>query len=564
MSTLEMQLALENYHKTLAEERLVQGMNETKEKGEYNQTNIGKGIMNYLIESYTKNVETFLAELLVTKRGVKPSYYKIISDYSTALDADITKLARILAVVTTKTVINFLMLRKNIANNIAVNIGIDVEDEVEAMAFFESDRENEKRFGKSLNQRVGKVFKKRFIKRVYKNTEYAFVHHSKKDKEKLGMQLIVLLIESTDLFVMHSYTEDKKSQQLVVEPTDKFMKAIHRAEDRSISRAVKYVPSIIPPKPWTSMYEGAYYGDLSSQVLFMRRPPHLRTTQTLKLYVDYMNELDLSNIYDAVNKIQSTPYRVHKTILELVLYYLDKGGGVAGLAETEPLPRLPRFPYSEKEIDSSEELTKLFKEHKKKLVNLIHKENRRKGRSLRAILILKLAQEFSKYDEIYFPMNIDFRGRVYPLPTGLNPQGDDMTKGLLQYANPVPVSKKDAPDALRWLAIHGAGLAGHDKISLEDRVQWVNDNIDNILSSAENPIDYRWWQEQDKPWQFLAWSMEYKRALQYQEEYGSLEGFACRCTIAYDGTCSGLQHYSCLLRDPIGGSAVNLIDHEKT
>lgn len=62
------------------------------------------------------------------------------------------------------------------------------------------------------------------------------------------MQLIVLLIESTDLFVMHSYTEDKKSQQLVVEPTDKFMKAIHRAEDRSISRAVKYVPSIIPPK----------------------------------------------------------------------------------------------------------------------------------------------------------------------------------------------------------------------------------------------------------------------------------------------------------------------------
>lgn len=54
MSTLEMQLALENYHKTLAEERLVQGMNETKEKGEYNQTNIGKGIMNYLIESYTK------------------------------------------------------------------------------------------------------------------------------------------------------------------------------------------------------------------------------------------------------------------------------------------------------------------------------------------------------------------------------------------------------------------------------------------------------------------------------------------------------------------------------
>ena len=160
-------------------------------------------------------------------------------------------------------------------------------------------------------------------------------------------------------------------------------------------------------------------------------------------------------------------------------------------------------------------------------------------------------------------MNIDFRGRVYPLPTGLNPQGDDMTKALLQYAEPVPVSSKDAPDALKWLAVHGAGLAGHDKISLEDRVLWVENIRVNILSSAENPLEYTWWQEQDEPWQFLAWAMEYKKALQYQEEHGTLAGFDCRCTIAYDGTCSGLQHYSCLLRDPVGGSAVNLIDHEK-
>lgn len=125
------------------------------------------------------------------------------------------------------------------------------------------------------------------------------------------------------------------------------------------------------------------------------------------------------------------------------------------------------------------------------------------------------------------------------------------------------MSTEDAPDALKWLAIHGAGLAGHDKIPLEDRVAWVEENKQNILSSAENPLDFPWWQDQDKPWQFLAWAMEYKRALEYLDSHGTLAGFDCRCTIAYDGTCSGLQHYSCLLRDPVGGSAVNLIDHDK-
>ena len=41
-------------------------------------------------------------------------------------------------------------------------------------------------------------------------------------------------------------------------------------------------------------------------------------------------------------------------------------------------------------------------------------------------------------------------------------------------------------------------------------------------------------------------------------------GYMCRIPIAFDGTCSGLQHYSAMLLDPIGGNAVNLTSgHEK-
>lgn len=562
MMTLEQQLELEKMYKGLAENRALQVLNKAKADGAYERTKVGQGVMNHLAETYTKNVEAFVTDCLQPKRGVQPAYAKIVKDYVLALGGDTQKFSRLCATLSLKMALSAMMRRSHVANNIGGAIGLELEPEVEAMAFF-ADKNNVKRFNKAISSRVGFSYRRIFMEHVYKGVGFTFVKHTAKERTSLGMQLLAVLVETTDFFVFQEVSEDGKTQPLQLLPTDVFLKAIANAEDKSVSLAITYVPTIIPPKPWTSMWDGGYYGALSQNKTLMRYIPYARSSQTRKLYTSRLNELDLSSVYSAVNAIQATAYRINKPVLDILKYYLSIGGGIAGLAETKPLEQLPRFPHAYEDIKEDEELLKAFKAHKKKMVEVVHKENQRKGKALRAVMILKTAEDFAKYDSIWFPMNIDFRGRVYPIPTGLNPQGDDMTKSLLQYANPVPVSTEDAPDALKWLAIHGAGLAGHDKIPLEDRVAWVEENKQNILSSAENPLDFPWWQEQDKPWQFLAWAMEYKRALEYLDSHGTLAGFDCRCTIAYDGTCSGLQHYSCLLRDPVGGSAVNLIDHDK-
>lgn len=562
MMTLEQQLELEKMYKGLAENRALQVLNKAKADGAYERTKVGQGVMNHLAETYTKNVEAFVTDCLQPKRGVQPAYAKIVKDYVLALGGDTQKFSRLCATLSLKMALSAMMRRSHVANNIGGAIGLELEPEVEAMAFF-ADKNNVKRFNKAISSRVGFSYRRIFMEHVYEGVGFTFVKHTAKERTSLGMQLLAVLVETTDFFVFQEVSEDGKTQPLQLLPTDIFLKAIANAEDKSISLAITYVPTIIPPKPWTSMWDGGYYGALSQNKTLMRYIPYARSSQTRKLYTSRLNELDLSSVYSAVNAIQATAYRINKPVLDILKYYLSIGGGIAGLAETKPLEQLPRFPHAYEDIKEDEELLKAFKAHKKKMVEVVHKENQRKGKALRAVMILKTAEDFAKYDSIWFPMNIDFRGRVYPIPTGLNPQGDDMTKSLLQYANPVPVSTEDAPDALKWLAIHGAGLAGHDKIPLEDRVAWVEENKQNILSSAENPLDFPWWQEQDKPWQFLAWAMEYKRALEYLDSHGTLAGFECRCTIAYDGTCSGLQHYSCLLRDPVGGSAVNLIDHDK-
>lgn len=562
MMTLEQQLELEKMYKGLAENRALQVLNKAKADGAYERTKVGQGVMNHLAETYTKNVEAFVTDCLQPKRGVQPAYAKIVKDYVLALGGDTQKFSRLCATLSLKMALSAMMRRSHVANNIGGAIGLELEPEVEAMAFF-ADKNNVKRFNKAISSRVGFSYRRIFMEHVYEGVGFTFVKHTAKERTSLGMQLLAVLVETTDFFVFQEVSEDGKTQPLQLLPTDVFLKAIVNAEDKSVSLAITYVPTIIPPKPWTSMWDGGYYGALSQNKTLMRYIPYARYSQTRKLYTSRLNELDLSSVYSAVNAIQATAYRINKPVLDILKYYLSIGGGIAGLAETKPLEQLPRFPHAYEDIKEDEELLKAFKAHKKKMVEVVHKENQRKGKALRAVMILKTAEDFAKYDSIWFPMNIDFRGRVYPIPTGLNPQGDDMTKSLLQYANPVPVSIEDAPDALKWLAIHGAGLAGHDKIPLEDRVAWVEENKQSILSSAENPLDFPWWQEQDKPWQFLAWAMEYKRALEYLDSHGTLAGFDCRCTIAYDGTCSGLQHYSCLLRDPVGGSAVNLIDHDK-
>lgn len=71
----------------------------------------------------------------------------------------------------------------------------------------------------------------------------------------------------------------------------------------------------------------------------------------------------------------------------------------------------------------------------------------------------------------------------------LNPQGNDLAKGLLTFAVGKPITNARA---LGWLMIHGANTFGEDKVALAERVDWVTENEDRILVTAEDPIAAVW------------------------------------------------------------------------
>ena len=173
------------------------------------------------------------------------------------------------------------------------------------------------------------------------------------------------------------------------------------------------------------------------------------------------------------------------------------------------------------------------------------------------MLKLDQAEELREEREIYFPFNVDFRGRVYPIPAHLNHMGDDLSRGLLTFSEKRPLGER----GLRWLKVQLANVYGEDKCSFEDRVEFVNQNLDHVRASAERPNEYGWWLDADKPWQALAACIEINDAMNHSGD--SLDTFMSNLPVHQDGSCNGLQHYAALGRDRRGGAKVNLTSGDR-
>ncbi|MES9091035.1 DNA-directed RNA polymerase, partial [Cutibacterium acnes] len=192
----------------------------------------------------------------------------------------------------------------------------------------------------------------------------------------------------------------------------------------------------------------------------------VRNKRALERYRD----VDMPDVYEAVNLAQATPWSINQRVL----------GVVNELAQWQNV-HIEDFPSLDTEAlpDRSEGMDDnelVLKQWKREAAKVYRRERARTSRRLRFEFIVEQANKFKDYEAIWFPYNMDWRGRVYAIPA-FNPQGNDMTKGLLMAAQGEPIGA----EGRKWLAIHGANTAGVDKVSFDDRLQWVKDNEELIL-----------------------------------------------------------------------------------
>ncbi|KAJ2289572.1 DNA-directed RNA polymerase, partial [Coemansia sp. RSA 2706] len=178
---------------------------------------------------------------------------------------------------------------------------------------------------------------------------------------------------------------------------------------------------------------------------------------------------------------------------------------------------------------------------------------------------IEIAQAFLDHP-MYFPHNMDFRGRAYPIPPHFNHLGNDLCRGLLMFDEGRPLTDK----GLYWLKIHLANLFGKDKLSHDERIRFVEENVSHIMAIADDPMPDAflasepdatrpWWLDAENPWQALAACIDYAGAMRspHPAEYVS------HLHIHQDGTCNGLQHYAAMGRDRKGAEEVNLAMSER-
>lgn len=157
----------------------------------------------------------------------------------------------------------------------------------------------------------------------------------------------------------------------------------------------------------------------------------------------------------------------------------------------------------------------------------------------------------------WFPNNMDFRGRVYPVPPHFNHLGSDLTRSLILFAKGQPLGER----GLDWLKIHLINLTGLKKrSSIAERLSFANEILPLILDSADNPLNgCKWWMESDEPWQTLACAMEIASAVRSPDP----SQYVCHYPVHQDGSCNGLQHYAALGRDQTGAESVNLFPSDR-
>jgi DNA-directed RNA polymerase len=199
-----------------------------------------------------------------------------------------------------------------------------------------------------------------------------------KQRLHLGTKLIELLIES--LGIVRVY-------QLTARPL--------------------LLPTVVPPKPWTHVRDGAYYsalvGKRNAALVLKAFPGQLDALQAAT------DAGTMAPVYKGLNGIQATPWRVNTRVLAVMQAAWENGLEGLPLPPREPLVK-PEVPQAVIDAPKGSEVRREWRRHMR---DWHLRDQREKAWRFEFARSLALAEEHAEFPAIYFPHRLDFRGRVY-------------------------------------------------------------------------------------------------------------------------------------------------------
>ncbi|MER8385223.1 hypothetical protein NKH14_06825 [Mesorhizobium sp. M1380] len=535
---LQRQIELEIEMSGLGRDRYLSRVRKNVDKERGYETDTGRSILGSVVGPVSAGITKFVDEVYSGRPGPRATSAKLIKE----MDHDVVSYLACRAILG-----RMMKPRAPVLLTLAVSVARAVELEARFTEFRKQDKD---RFDYELRKlsHDGATEQHKAVVLTFAMGKHniPWDRWSRTEMIHLGIKLVELFCEHTGLTMIQRAFEggDKNApkDQYLVHLTERALAWIDQSTRGGEHLFPDFLPMLIPPKDWTGLSGGGYYTNLDRPLQLVRRA-NKKQFELLKRKLTEAQHR--SALLKGLNAIQRTPWQINRTILGVMTELAKSNEGIAGL-----VPGDRSMPIRPHDIDTNVDALREWKWAARDVYteNLQLRQDR-----LHQETMLGLAERFRDERAIYFPHNLDFRGRAYPVPLVLHPQGSDPVKALLRFAEGKPLGE----DGGRWLMIHGANTYGIDKVSFDERVQWVMDNGKAICDSARDPLENRWWTEADKPWCFLAFCFEFRHWIQNQSTHVS------HLPIALDGSCNGLQHFSAMLLDNVGGRAVNLIPAPK-
>jgi DNA-directed RNA polymerase len=326
---------------------------------------------------------------------------------------------------------------------------------------------------------------------------------------QVGWFICIAYIECNILTfrLKYTYKNGKKSKYKAYFLQVKDWKAIEQLWSLIDQSKVDIFPLREQTKPWTSAF------NVNGSPIIKKGHPSA---------LSKFRNSDKQALFDTLNKLQAIGWRINKDVFTVYQHFLHN-----------PCHNSPFKLHTE--IDEEKKQSLLIEAQGIERLALNHLDN-----------------------AFYHVYNFDFRGRVYVNTAFLHEQSSDNAKGLLLLDKSTPLGE----NGLFWLKVHTSNSFGNDKVTLKQRAEFVDENINLFLSYADKPTVNQGWMETDAPFSFLAACYELKKIKNWLMDGNDLKDYPCSLPVYIDGSNNGVQHLVAMSQDEEIAPLVNLVPQD--
>ena len=529
LSLIARQLRREVEQGELARQRLQQTTKKAEDSHYASSTKYGQ----QMLKGATASIAAHMAETLKhAAKGRGGADFAICYKHLKAADTEI------MAVLALKVCLDVLA-QTNAPNlvNLTEKIGSAIEIEMKLGWYLTQDKDLFKRIEKNFHGSTGTaqkhtVFRLRFNEAGLRWDSWgSSVHH------KVGAWALRSIIEVTGWIEKTLDQKSVKKRKTIMRFSQEFIGLRDLIMQRAMELAYCLWPMLCPPNDWSDEERGGYLTeDIRGTAPMIRKVGAIPPSKQGNVPIEFLNRL------------QRQEYRLNRSILDVAEHCYERRRSVGKFIHESPRQRMDSF-IGDPEVEPDR--FKAWKREQRQIDDFNAQLYQKNYRATETMFVARMYKDEARF---WIPWSFDYRGRVYPQNTSLNPQGTDFDKSLLYFVDEGPVNEY-------WLAWHCATTYGNDKLSHDDRVQWTRNNVSLIRQIAQDPLGtISLWEnlnDQGKPngepWCFLAAAIEYHECV-----------IACTkptsgLPIGIDATCSGLQHLASMTRDAVAAKQVNVI-----